>query len=110
MQMISMPGMPDTLDRPVIDFETLTIEELDDKLPCDIRKKKCKSKHAEPATWLGSHVGGESTCTVLMCEPCVMNLQQWIAHCCVHHGLNGFGCRICGRMNMNYKMIITRHL
>jgi hypothetical protein len=40
----------------------------------------------------------------------VIYIQGWIAHCCVHHGLNGFACAICHRSNMNYKEIITRKL
>jgi hypothetical protein len=107
--MSSIPGIEE-ITHEGLDFETFSMEDLDKILPCDVKKKKCKSRHTEPATWLGSHVGGESTCTVLMCEPCIVNLQQWIAHCCVHHGLYGFGCRLCGAMNMKYTQIITRPL
>ena len=37
-------------------------------------------------------------------------LQEWIAHCVVHHGMYGFACKICGREGMKYTKIITRKL
>jgi len=107
---LSMPGMPDTITHEEIDFETFTIEELDDQTPCDVEESGCQSHHALPATWLGSHEDADPGCTVLMCEPCVMHLQEWIAHCVVHHGMYGFGCKLCGRGNMKYTKIITRKM
>ncbi len=110
-QMSSIPGIePDQITHEEIDYETFSIEEFDESLPCDVPHRYCKSRHSQPATWISSHTGGESSCTVLMCEPCVVNLQQWIARCCVENGLNGFSCKLCGRSWMNYKEIITRHL
>jgi hypothetical protein len=107
--MTSIPGI-DELTHEGLDFDTITMEDFDESVPCDVRKKRCKSHHNEPATWIGSHVGAQSGCTILLCEPCVVYIQGWIAHCCVHHGLNGFACAICGRSYMNYKEIITRKL
>ena len=98
------------ITRPDIDFETFSMEELDDEIGCEIEHHRCQSKHTEPATWLISHQRGKPQCTFLVCEPCVMNLQNWIARGCVENGVNNFGCSICGLNYFSYRLFITRKL
>lgn len=107
----SLPGiLPGQKTHEDLDFSTISMEDLSELLPCDVEESRCQSSHSEPATWLVTHQGAQAKCTVMLCEPCVVGLQNWIARCCVQNGLNGFACVLCGTHNMNYKAFITRKM
>lgn len=107
----SIPGIaPGQKTHEGLDFDTLTVEDFSELLPCDVEESSCQSSHSAPATWLVTHKGAEAKCTVMLCEPCVTHFQNWVAQCCVSRGLNGFHCVLCGRSNMNYKAFITRKM
>lgn len=113
---MSQTTVPDTIPDNIMEMpgvSELSMEQMEQNLPCEANKHfwgACKSDGLEPATWMISHENGQPKCTVLLCEPCVSHLQQWLAECIVGHGAHGFGCRICNYGPFHYREFTMREL
>jgi hypothetical protein len=109
---ITIPDtIPDNME--MLGISDLTMEHFDGDMPCEAKKfgyDACKSDGELPATWLISHNDALPKCTLLICEPCVAHLQQWVAECVVMGGAYGFSCKQCRCSPFHYSNLITRQL
>ena len=108
-------SVPDVIPDNIMEIgvSELTAEHAADEMPCEIAGRfwgKCKSNGTQKATWMISHEDAQPGCTFLVCEPCVIHLQTWIAECVVQGGANNFGCGICEKRYFHYREFITRQL
>lgn len=91
-----------------LDIENLSMEQLTEGIPCQTIGDDCHSNHTLNASWLITHESSTGKCTRLICDPCMVDAQQWIARCVVRNGGN-YHCIKC-HVDFNYKTFVFREL
>lgn len=59
-----------------IDEDVELFNSLEEALPCE--HEPCVSNHEEPATWFGTHKGGQDKCARLFCDPCRLQVIEFM--------------------------------
>lgn len=89
-----------------VDEEVELFQSLEEALPCE--HEPCVSNYEEPATWFGTHKGGQDKCARMFCEPCRQQVLAFMRMADKRTG-GSMICKAC--MNhVNTKDIIWRKL
>lgn len=83
------------------DTSTISMEELMKNVPCDMGMM-CQSRMEEKASYIFTHKNADPGCTRMMCEPCVLSFQEWLAKTIVQCGPRSFKCHACDAGPLHY--------